>query len=145
MNFCFPQIWASIHWSFKILVPFPHNIPLIMLGRHKNFKDPINRGWDISKTKIQNGGYYLHTLYLGHFPLCACGLTFHKSYCYQQIFGDEHVPTESLKEKVLGIITHLHGMSSILVGITAWDDILRKSLDLIMKNHLNYALPFLVH
>ena len=43
-----------------------HNklIPLIEGGWHKNFKDPINRSWDMNKTKIQNG-VFLHTLYIG--------------------------------------------------------------------------------
>ena len=43
LNFCFAHISASICRIFKILVPTPHNIPLIMGGRHKNFKDPMYR------------------------------------------------------------------------------------------------------
>ena len=62
LNFCFADISASVYWIFKILVPTPHNIPLIMGGRHKNFTNPINRSWDMSKTKIQSGGFFAHPL-----------------------------------------------------------------------------------
>ena len=40
LNFCFANISATIHRIFKILVPTPHNIPLIIWGRHKNLKIP---------------------------------------------------------------------------------------------------------
>ena len=35
----------------------PHNWGCIMMGRHKNFKDPMYRSSDMSKTKIQNQGF----------------------------------------------------------------------------------------
>ena len=56
--FCFADISASVNWIFKILVPTPHNIALIMGGRHKNFTNPINISWDISKTKNQKGAFF---------------------------------------------------------------------------------------
>ena len=43
LNFCFAYISASIDCIFKILVPTPHNIPLIMWGRDKNYKNPMYR------------------------------------------------------------------------------------------------------
>ena len=43
LKFCFAHISAANHRIFKILVPTPHNIPLIMGGTHKNFKDRMYR------------------------------------------------------------------------------------------------------
>ena len=60
LSFCLSEL--------LILVPTPHNIPPILWGRHKNFKDLINKSWDMNKTKIQNQGFYLHTLYLQNGP-----------------------------------------------------------------------------
>ena len=58
----FFSLSVSVYQIFKILVPTPHDVPLIMWGRHKNFKDLINRSWDMSKTKIWNGGFFAHPL-----------------------------------------------------------------------------------
>ena len=58
LNFRFAHISASIHRIFKILVPIPPNPPPIMWGRHKNFKYPMYRSWDMSTTKIQNQGFF---------------------------------------------------------------------------------------
>ena len=43
LNLQSAHISASKHHIFKIRVPTPHNIPLIMWGRHKNFKDLMYR------------------------------------------------------------------------------------------------------
>ena len=43
LNFCFADISASVYLIFKILVLTPHDVPLIMWGRHNDFKDLINR------------------------------------------------------------------------------------------------------
>ena len=53
LNFFFADISASAYWIFEILMPTPHNIPLIMGGRHKNFTNPINISGDMSKPKNQ--------------------------------------------------------------------------------------------
>ena len=64
LNVCFAHISASICRIVKILVPTPHNIPLILGGRHKNFKNPINISWDMSKPKNQKGGFFFaHPLF----------------------------------------------------------------------------------
>ena len=62
-NFCFAYISAPINLIFRILVSTPHNQGYIMGGRHKNFQDPMYRSYDMSNNKIQNQGYFLHTLY----------------------------------------------------------------------------------
>ena len=63
LNFCYTHISSSIHRIFKILVCTPHNTPLIMWGRHKNFKDSMYRNWDMGKTRIQMWGFfYQHPL-----------------------------------------------------------------------------------
>ena len=49
LNFCFAHIAAAKHRIFKILVSTPHNIPLIMWGRHKNFKDQIYMRYEQNK------------------------------------------------------------------------------------------------
>ena len=52
MKFCFPYISSPGDRIFKILVSTPHNTPLIMGDRHKNFEDPITWARDIRKTKF---------------------------------------------------------------------------------------------
>ena len=52
-DFFSAHISAFLHWIHTILVPTPHNIPLMVWGRHKNIKDPRYRR-DKSKTKIEN-------------------------------------------------------------------------------------------
>ena len=66
LNFCFAHSSASINRIFNILVPTPHILSLIMWGRHKDFKDPMYRSWDM-RNKIQNQGLFFHNVY--HFEL----------------------------------------------------------------------------
>ena len=61
-EFLFVYISASVYWIFEILVPSPHNIPLIMGGWHKNFINPVNISWGMSKPKNQKGVFFVHPL-----------------------------------------------------------------------------------
>jgi hypothetical protein len=50
---CFPYISAPGALIFKTFVSTPHNTPLIMGERHKDFEDPSTCGQDIRKTKFE--------------------------------------------------------------------------------------------
>ena len=58
-QFCFAYILAGKLPIFKILVSTPHNYGGIMGGKHKNFKDLMLSGQDISKTKFGLLGVFL--------------------------------------------------------------------------------------
>ena len=51
VKFCFPYISSSGDHIFEKIVSTPHNNPIIMADRHKNFGDPIN--WSRDKRKIK--------------------------------------------------------------------------------------------
>ena len=55
---------AYEHQIFEILVSTPHNTPLIMGDRHKNFEDPMTTSRDIKKTNHHLLGFYLITVYI---------------------------------------------------------------------------------
>jgi hypothetical protein len=59
LKFCFPYISSPGDWIFKIYVSIPHNTPLIMGDRQKNFEDPITCAQDIRKTKFDLLGLFL--------------------------------------------------------------------------------------
>jgi hypothetical protein len=61
--FCFPYILSCGHQIFNILVSTPHNTPLIMGDRDKNFEDPVPTTRVIRRTKYHLLGFYLITLY----------------------------------------------------------------------------------
>jgi hypothetical protein len=65
-QFFFPYISAPGARIFKIFVSTPHNTPLIMGDRHKNFEDPStwSLGRDIRKTKFDLLGFFEHPLVL---------------------------------------------------------------------------------
>jgi hypothetical protein len=49
IKFCFPYILSLGYRIFKMLVSTPHNTPLIMGDRNKNFEDSITQTRDIRK------------------------------------------------------------------------------------------------
>ena len=55
-TFCFPFSAPGAR-IFKILVSTPHNTPLIIGDRDKNFEDPITGTQDIRKTKFDLLGF----------------------------------------------------------------------------------------
>ena len=81
LNFCFAHISASICRIFKILVPTQHNIPLIMGGRHKNFKDPMYKSWDMSKIKIQNQCFFCTPFS----TFASIAVHFRESWCFNVV------------------------------------------------------------
>ena len=58
---CFPYILVRLHRIFKILVPTPHNTPLIIGGRDKNFEDLMQSSQDIRKTRYGGSRFFLGT------------------------------------------------------------------------------------
>jgi hypothetical protein len=63
-NFVFVISQLNIHPIFKILVSTPHNYPLILGGRHKNFEDWMNiELLNYKREKIQNLRVFLSMLY----------------------------------------------------------------------------------
>jgi hypothetical protein len=67
-NFTFATyILAPEHLIFKIIVPSFHNKPLIMGGRHKNFKDQMHWSQDVTKTRCKHifaaGPFIANTIY----------------------------------------------------------------------------------
>ena len=51
-KFCFFNISAPDYLIFKILVPTPHNLQVIVRGKEKNFEDKMLQSLDMTKLAI---------------------------------------------------------------------------------------------
>ena len=72
---CFPHILARLHQIFKMIVPIPYNISLIMEGRDKNFEDLMQSDKDIRKTRYGRRRFFtVHPLTSILPPVLAQGI-----------------------------------------------------------------------
>ena len=74
IKFCFPYISSLSYQIFKVLMSTPHNTPLIMGDRHKNFEDPITQTRDIRETNLIREVFFSHPLVAisGDILTCIC-------------------------------------------------------------------------
>jgi hypothetical protein len=119
LKYCSYHISSYKYRIFKILVSTPHNYPLIMWGKDKNFEDLMPPARDITCAIFQSGHFYCSTLYdtsaaVDRFDR-YCGGCFSSRICF-----DQHCLLGSVSIDSVKVIVNINNniISCILFALT---------------------------